>query len=142
MHRNPYARAAGLVLASVVLVAFLCAQGDSTPPGVQWVYVSIAPSASECRDGSGYPPVLVVHEDSSMILTGDKLTFGQIRPVFNRIMRTRSDKRVFLKASGRLRYGAITRILGELHSVPELQVVLLTPELELAPCAPPIPRSW
>jgi biopolymer transport protein ExbD len=141
MHSNSYARVAGLVLTSVALVAFVCAQRDPTSPSVHWVSITISPSVSDkCIDQ--HPPVLVVYEDHSMIMNGDKLTFEQIRPAFMAILPLRSDKRVFLKASGRLRYREVTRVVGELQSVPELQVVLLTPKLESAPCAPPIPKWW
>jgi len=109
---------------------------------VYWVSLTIVPSNP--RDCVDRPRQLLLqlNEDGTMVLNQDEVTIQQIRRVFHDILQTRSGdgKQVFLKADGKLRYGEVINVIKELSpSDPEIRVVLLTPTLESAPCAPPMP---
>jgi biopolymer transport protein ExbD len=106
---------------------------------VPWVSLLVGPSdPDKCRDQ--HPLLVVLNADGSMALNADELTLHRIRPVFRNIWETRSDKRVFLKASGKVHFRQVVDVIKELESSASgVYVVLLTPKLETAPCAPVIP---
>lgn len=85
-----------------------------------------------------HPLLLIVNDDGSISMNADKISALQIPSIFHAIFQTRSDKRVFLKAGGQIRYGKVLSVLRQLElSDLGLKIILLTPTLESAPCAPP-----
>ncbi len=136
-NNKTYLRAALLVIA--VFYGLILLSQESTKLSIPWVSLVIAPSDPD-KCGEQHPPLVLLDADGSMALSGDDLSLTRIRPVFSRIWETRSDKRVFLKASGKTPFGKVVEVIKALESSgSDVQVVLLTPKLETAPCAPPIP---
>ena len=138
MTGRTYVRAASLVIA-IFCVLSLASQESAKLPNIAWVSLVIVPSDPDKCVGQ-HPLLVVLNADGSMALNVDALTLARIRPVFRGIWETRSDKRVFLKASGTIPFGKVVEVVKQLESSGSgVQVVLLTPKLEAAPCAPAIP---
>ncbi len=114
---------------------------DAADPAVYWVSLRIsAGSTEECIDP--HPLIVTIKEKGSVLLNGTELRKGQLRPAISEIMKERSDKRVFVMAGAKLRYGAVLRTIGELNSNSDSRVILLTPAMQSDRCAPPIPSKW
>ncbi len=136
---------AHVLVAALVVPVFLLlyshAQDTPLHPAVHWVSVRMSPvSHEECVDP--HPLLLMVKENGLILLGGAKLKEQKLRPVISKVLKERSDKRIFVKASAKLRYGDVIRIISELNPNSDSVVILLTPSMESDPCAPPIPINW
>jgi biopolymer transport protein ExbD len=128
-------------LLAIIAISFSLYAHTNPNPSPIWISLKIVPSdRAKCIDQ--HPFLLTLNEDGSVKMNMDAIDVGQVRSVFHELLGPRSDKRVFVKIDRRVRYGYVLTVLDELKSAdPDLRIILLTPSLESAPCAPPIPMQ-
>jgi len=122
----------------VLLVIFMVV----TPMLQKGVSVDLAQTDNPVRmtDADKEDALLVgVMRDGSIFFGSDKVTADQLTEKMKDRLATRADKRVFIKADARAKYGNVVEVVDNIRSAGVDQVGLLTEQRKTGVPAPPAP---
>jgi len=106
----------------VLLVIFMVA----APLIQQGIDVQLPKTRSQGLPGADEPLVITVKRDGSIFVQRAKVPLAKLEKKLEKIFESRGDRKVFLRADGRARYGTVARTLAALRRAGAKRIGMVT----------------